>query len=97
VVGTDVTALAIETGARRWTFDAPRDLTPIAASTDRQVVVTDVDGQAHGLDLATGFEVWRASGFGKITALAAADDAVYAGTRAGTLLRVRLPVTDTQS
>jgi outer membrane protein assembly factor BamB len=96
VIGADVTALAIENGAPRWTFDAPRDLTPVAAGTAAQLVVSDVDGRAHGLDLATGFEVWRASGFGRITALAASDDAVYAGTRAGLLVRVE-PTIETPS
>jgi outer membrane protein assembly factor BamB len=95
VIGADVTALAIENGAPRWTFDAPRDLTPVAAGTGSQLVVSDVDGRAHGLDLGTGFEVWRASGFGRITALAAAEEAVYAGTRAGLLVRVEPPTTET--
>ena len=97
VIGADVTALAIENGSPRWTFDAPRDLTPIAAGTGAQLVVSDVDGRAHGLDLATGFEVWRASGFGRITALAASDEAVYAGTRAGLLVRVEPPLIETPS
>ena len=97
VIGADVTALAIENGATRWTFDAPRDLTPVAAGTAAQLVVSDVDGRAHGLDLATGFEVWRASGFGRITALAASDEAVYAGTRAGLLVRVEPPTPETSS
>lgn len=97
VIGADVTALAIENGSPRWTFDAPRDLTPVAASTGSQLVVSDVNGRAHGLDLATGFEVWRASGFGRITALAASDDAVYAGTRTGLLARVEPPTAESPS
>jgi outer membrane protein assembly factor BamB len=97
VIGADVTALAIENGAPRWTFDVARELTPTAAGTATQLVVSDVDGRAHGIDLATGFELWRASGFGRITALAASDDAVYAGTRDGLLVRVEPPTVEAPS
>lgn len=91
IVGSTVTALALETGAQQWTFDAPRTLTPIAASSGAQVVVTDVAGRAHGLDLTRGFEAWRASGFGEVTALAATADAVYVGTRGGRIVRLQPP------
>jgi outer membrane protein assembly factor BamB len=94
VARSGVTALAIESGARRWTFEADRELTPIAASTGRHVIISDVGGGARGLDLATGYEVWRASGFGRITTLAGTSDAVYAGTRRGLLVRLEPPVAD---
>ena len=97
VIGADVTALAIENGAPRWTFDVSRELTPTAAGSATQLVVSDVEGRAHGVDLATGFELWRASGFGRITALAVSGDAVYAGTRDGLLVRVEPPTVEAPS
>ncbi|HEX6256632.1 MAG TPA: PQQ-binding-like beta-propeller repeat protein [Euzebyales bacterium] len=97
VVGSGATALSIESGARRWEFEAERELTPIATSTGRHVIVSDVGGGARGLDLATGYEVWRASGFGRITSLAGTPDAVYAGTRDGLLVRLEPPLADTTS
>ena len=91
IVGSTVTSLALETGAQQWTFEAPRMLTPIAVSSGRDVIVTDVAGRVHGLDLARGFEGWRASGFGEVTALTATADAVYVGTRRGRLVHLRPP------
>ncbi len=91
LLGSKVTTLALESGATRWSFDAPRTLTPIVASSGRQVIVSDVTGRAHGLDLERGFEGWRASGFGEITALLATEDAVYAGTRDGVIVRLEPP------
>lgn len=88
-----VTALALESGATRWTFDAPDALHPIVAGAGGQVVVADVKGRAHGLDLDRGFEAWRASGVGEVTALAATDDAIYIGTRDGEVARLRPPAT----
>lgn len=90
--GSRATALSIESGLPRWEHTADRPLTPIATSTGSEVVVSDDRGGAHALDLATGFEVWRASGFGAITALAGSPDAVLVGTRAGLLVRLEPPV-----
>lgn len=92
VLESTVTALALESGLPRWTFEAQRALTPIAASTGREVVVSDVSGRAYGLDLDRGIQTWRASGFGEITALTATADAIYAGTRAGVIVRLQPPV-----
>lgn len=88
VTRSRVTALTLASGARQWSFAAPHPLTTVATGTADQVVVSEVGGRAHGLDLERGFERWRASGFGQITALAATEDAVYAGTRSGVLVRV---------
>jgi outer membrane protein assembly factor BamB len=97
VIGSGATALSIESGARRWEFEAERELTPIATSTGRHVIISDVGGGARGLDLASGYEVWRASGFGRITTLAGTPEAVYAGTRRGLLVRLEPPVADVAS
>ena len=85
-----VTGLARETGELRWVHDARARLVPTALRRGRDVVVTDVDGTLRGLDARRGHERWRASGFGEITALGATVDAVYAGTRDGWVVCLRL-------
>jgi outer membrane protein assembly factor BamB len=85
-----VTGLARETGELRWVHDARARLVPTAVRRGRDVVVIDVDGTLRGLDARRGHERWRASGFGEITALGATVDAVYAGTRDGQIVCLRL-------
>lgn len=97
VRGSTVTGLALETGTLQWDFEAPRTLLPIVASDGTQVVVADAAGRARGLDLERGYEAWRASGFGEVTALAADEDAVYIATRAGRLIHVRATTRDVPS
>jgi outer membrane protein assembly factor BamB len=98
VVGdATVRALALETGTLQWEYEAPRALEPIVASDGTQVVVADVGGRAHGLDLERGYEAWRATGFRDITALAADGDAVYVATRGGRLTHVRASTRDVPS
>lgn len=92
VVGeSQVVRLALESGAVRWVHPAPRRLVPAAAITDDQVVIADVAGQAHGLDLERGYEAWRASGFAEVTSLAAAGGQVYVGTAGGLVVRLAPP------
>jgi outer membrane protein assembly factor BamB len=97
VRGQRVTALALETGTQQWNFEAERPLTPVVASDGGQVVVADAGGGAHGLDLVRGYETWRASGLGDVTALAADDAAVYIATRGGRLIHVRATTRDVAS
>jgi outer membrane protein assembly factor BamB len=84
-----VTALAAHSGTQRWVHAAPGELGPIAA-IGSDVVVVDVAGTTHGLDIERGHERWRASGFGQITALTAAADAIYAGADDGRVACLRL-------
>ena len=89
IMRSHVALLALESGELEWVFDAPQQLVPIATTQGDQVVVVDVSGSLHGLDVVRRYEAWQASGLGEITALASSDGAVCAGTEDGLVVHIR--------
>jgi outer membrane protein assembly factor BamB len=89
IMRSHVALLALESGELEWVFDAPEVLAPSAVTQGDQVVVADVSGSLHGLDVVRGYEAWQASGLGEITALASSDGAVSAGTADGLVVHIR--------
>jgi outer membrane protein assembly factor BamB len=90
ITPSQVTGLARGSGTQQWVHEAPHALAPIATASGDDVVVTDDTGTLRGLEAGRGRERWRVSGVGRITALTAGDGAIYAGTRNGRVVRVRL-------
>lgn len=89
VMRSHVALLALESGELEWVFDAPQELAPIATMQGDQVVVVDVSGSLHGLDVVRRYEAWQASGFDEITALTSSDGVVCAGTADGHVVHIR--------
>lgn len=84
-----VVTLALESGELEWVYRAPRGLVRTAVRHGDEIVVVDRGGTVHGLGVERGHEHWRASGFGRITALASTGDTIYAGIRDGSVVRLR--------
>jgi outer membrane protein assembly factor BamB len=80
-----VSALDLATGQLAWRAAFPNDANGAAASKDR-VFVTSDDGQLRALSLASGAELWRRAGLGKLyTHPLLAGDAVVVGDASGHL------------
>ena len=89
VMPNQASQLALASGELEWVYDPPQPLVPMAVVQGTQVVVADIAGNLHGLDTVHRYEAWQAVGLGEVTALAAGDDAVFAGTGDGGVVRIR--------
>lgn len=84
-------ALDLASGEQRWEVEGPERLLPFLAVDNHTATVADAAGTLHTFAVNDGSPQWQAEGLPTITALAAANGGVIAGTETGSLVRVVPP------
>ncbi|CAN5911247.1 hypothetical protein BH23ACT10_BH23ACT10_39510 [soil metagenome] len=92
IVATRSSVVAIDADAGTLVWEKRADTPIVTVDGDADTVVLgDTAGTVRALEPASGRQRWQLALEGQpdLTSLAVADDAVYAGTRDGAVLRVR--------
>jgi serine/threonine protein kinase/outer membrane protein assembly factor BamB len=87
----EVLSVDFTSGRRQWRITTDQPLQPTVTTNPSATYIAAADGTIEAIGQRDGTALWETAPFGEVTAMAAADEAVFVATEDGRLTRLEAP------